>query len=597
MSQQASAPQAPKPQIIKPRAPAIVTSEAAAAELLARRSAEDSLHEFLKQSWPVIEGGRPFVDNWHLQALCEHLEALYRGDIKNLLANCPPRFSKSTVFNIVFPAWVWIRDPGMQWLFSSYAWTLSLRDSRRCRSLMESRWYRVRWGERFHLLEDANRMDYYNNDKTGYRIATSIDSSTLGLGGDILVGDDLNNTRDQSDTMLQSTIDWWTNVMPTRVNDFKTVRRAVIQQRTSEKDLSAWILEHNDGSWIHFMVPMEFESARRCVTIPLPSTKGKPWQDPRKEDGELLDPKRIGPVELKRLKKDLGSEYAVSGQLQQRPAPTEGGIIKRAWFQIWGEREPPRCEYTVLSIDTALSEKKAAAYNAATTWGVFKDGHGIPNVILLSSWRAKCEYPDLRERIIRMSRDYLDDGPSRDMLRCHHCGSMNVKPAPEMARDYRIPAAQQKHRAYDCGHCHKSFNVLKPPTTDPKRKPDMILVEAKTSGLSLIQDLSRAGIVATKFNPDKLGDKTQRVRIVTPLLEAGRVWLPGVPPDFKRLRPYADVFVNQAIIFPQASSRDLVDTMTQVLWRLSSSGWIWHRDDVGPSEEGYRERPQGAIYG
>lgn len=526
---------------------AIITSEQAAAELLGRRKAEDSLYEFLQQAWLQIEGGRPFKGNWHLEAKCEHLEALLRGDIRNLLINEPPRFTKSTLCNVALPAFAWIKQPGLQWLFSSYAWTLVLRDSRRCRTLMDSKWYQARWGDRFQLMEDANRMDRFYNDKRGYRLSTSVDSATMGDGGDIQVADDPNNTRDLSDTMLQSALDWWHHVMPSRVNDFMTCRRLVIQQRTHEKDLSGDIISHDlDGSWTKLIIPMEFEESRRCVTVKLPSTMGRKWQDPRTTNGELLDPNRVGPKELKQLKKDLGSEYAIAGQLQQRPAPEAGGIIKRAWFKIWEQREAPECEYVVLSIDTALSDAKSSAYSAATTWGVFKDGNGIPNALLLSVWRERCEYPELRNRIQRMAADYLDDGPI--------------------------------------------------PVKSPNRKPDLVLIEAKANGISLIQDLNRAGVLATKFNPDKLGDKTQRVRLVTPLFEAGRVWVPGAPPDFRAPRRFAETFVTQCVAFPNAESRDLVDTVTMALWRLSSSGWIFHKDDVR-DEPRYREKVQGPIYG
>lgn len=508
----------------------IVTPAEAAAELLQRRKIKESLYEFVKQGFATVEGGRPFVDNWHIGAKCEHLEAVWRGEIKNLLINEPPRELKSTVVNVLFFCWAWANDPGTRWLFTSYAFNLAMRDSRRCRAMITSPWYRARFGDTFTLLDDSNRVDRFDNNKSGYRLTTSIDSATMGDGGDIIIADDPNNTRDRSDVMLQSTLDWWQNVMPTRVNDWFTVRRIVIQQRTHERDLSGHILDGNDGSWIHLKLPMEFEPHSRCVTVALPSTKPEKWQDPRTEEGEILNKNRIGPKELRQLKKDLGSAYNVAGQLQQRPSPEAGGIIQKAWFKHWKLSDPPDIKYTILSVDTALSEKKSAAYSAATTWGVFEDRE-VPQVILLSVWRERCEYPVLRERIQRLANDYLDDGPG------------------------------------------------KPKGASGRRKPDIILIEAKANGLSLIQDLARAGVMATRFNPDKIGDKIQRVRMITPLLEAGRVWMPAQPPRFMGLRPFADLFVEQAAAFPNAASRDLIDTASQALWRLQSTGFVWHPGD------------------
>lgn len=521
-----------------------VSPEEAAGELLLRSAAKKSLFEFVKYAWPQVEGGREFLSNWHIEAKCEHLEAVTRGEIRNLLINEPPRSMKSTLVNILWPTWVWINDPNVQWLFSSYSFSLTLRDSHRQRTLINSSWFKTRWPVR--LLDDATRLDRFINTAGGYRLSTSVDSNTLGDGGDIQVVDDPNNTRDTSDTMLDSTIQWWTNVMPSRVNSFTSSRRVIIQQRTHERDLSGFILANDPKNWVHLCLPLEFEENRRCITVKLPSTNGARWEDPRIKEGDLLDPLRRGPKEVKQLKKDLGSEYAVAGQLQQRPAPAAGGIIKKSWYQHWKSPDPPKIEYTVLSVDTALSVAKTAAYSAATVWGVFTD-KDVPNVILLSSWRDRCEYPVLRERMQRLAADYLDDknGPTRS-------------------------------------------------TT--KRKPNVVLIESKANGLSLIQDLRRAGIVATPFDPTKLGDKIQRVRMITPLIEAGRVWMPAQPPHFDRLRPFADLFVEQSAAFPNANSRDLIDTASQCLWWLQSRGFVWHPADDRPQEYTRLGGTRGAYY-
>lgn len=475
-----------------------VTPADAAEELLRRRGAAGSLHEFVIQAWPQVEAGRPFKDNWHIKIITEHIQELVKGNIRNLLINIPPRMSKSSVCAVMTPAWVWIDQPHIQFLFSSYVSTLSKRDSRKCRSLIRSRWYQTRWGDRFSILDDSDTIDRFDNNKSGYRIATSVDGVNTGEGADILVFDDLNSVRDQSDVALNSTLDWWTSVMPTRMNDFKTARRLSIQQRVHEKDISGHIIANDDEKdWVRLILPMEYEKSRVCITVPLPSTKGKPWRDPRKDEGELLDPNRIGPVEVARLKRELASQYSIAGQLQQRPAPAEGGIIKRAWFKTWQQTRPPKCEFTIMSVDTSLTDTESSAYNAATTWGVFFDEHKVPNVIFLSMWRERCEYPELRKRLLRMSENYLDDGP------------------------HELPSNVAKHR------------------------PDIVLVEAEGFGRLLIRDLHRAGVNAHGFNPTGKGDKTQRVRIVTPILEGGRMWVPGVPPEYTRLRPAADAFVHQ----------------------------------------------------
>ena len=83
--------------------------------------AYSSFHEFIKQSWHVIEGNIPFVDSWHIKALAEHLEACYKGDIRKLLINIPPRTSKSSIISVMFPVWVWLQDPEEKFLYASFA--------------------------------------------------------------------------------------------------------------------------------------------------------------------------------------------------------------------------------------------------------------------------------------------------------------------------------------------------------------------------------------------------------------------------------------------------------------------------------------------
>lgn len=535
-----------------PRPP---TRAEAAAELLRREQAKDSLYTFLGEAWPQFEGGRDFTGGWAIGAIAEHLGAVIHGQIKDLVINQPPRTTKSSLAGVCLTPWAWIHYPQLQFFYTSYSDKLSIRDHVKARRLMQSNWYQARWGDLFDIAEDQNTKLRYDNTKGGYRVASSTEGTTTGEGGDIIVCDDPNSAKDVSDAKLDTVLEWWNYVMPTRLNDLKTGRRIVVQQRVHEKDITGEILKNDvDGDWVRLILPMEFESKRRAVTVKLPSTNGKVWQDPRQQEGELLWPERVGKKELRKLKKELKTEYAVAGQLQQRPSPGEGGIIKKKWFQRWEQPEPPRVQFTILSVDTAMSEEKESAQSAATTWGVFEHPEfRYPCVILLSTWRGQVGYPELRERIIRLSNHYLDNGPI-----------------------YNPDGTQTK--------------PLRP---RKDRKPSMVLIEAKNNGISLIQEISKSDINVIRFNPDKLGDKTMRVRLITPLLESKKVWMPGLPLISKdtgkyyydRFRGFADEFVEQCASFPKAESRDLVDTMTQALWRLEQSGWIGVTGDPEPPPE------------
>lgn len=500
------------------------------------RDLEMSLKLFTKAAWPTLEGGRKLNEGWVLEAIAEHLEAVMRGDIKQLLINLPPRMMKSSLVSVMFPVWSWLHHPDLQFLCVSYVDKLAMRDNVRSRRIIRSKWFQERFSGKFQLSDDQDTKIRIENNQGGYRVISSVDGATTGDGGDILLIDDPNNVRDSSDVAIQKSLEWWQEVMPTRLNDFNTGRKIVVQQRTHAKDISGHILANERDEWIHLNLPMEYEAARKCYTIPLPSTGARKWCDPREKEGELLWPARIDEAALKKLKAAM-SQYAVAGQFQQRPAPEEGGIIKKTWFRKWERGDPPKCDFVIQSWDTAMSIRKDAAFSCCTTWGVFKGEHDIPCVILLGMWRKRVEFPELYEAMKWMSEDY------------------------------RI----KEIKKLEGGKI--DFGGIR---IDGKHRPDVVLVEDKVSGKSVAQMLSRMGTVITRFNPDKHGDKIERVRKITHIIEAGRVFMPYMAPLFTKMRPFADEFVDQCSMFPSGESRDLVDTFTMALIRLRDTGWVGH---------------------
>ena len=287
------------------------------------RLCEGHLFDFVEEAWQVVEPGTRFVSSWHVKAICEHLEACTRGEISRLVINIPPRCMKSLLVSVFWPAWVWITQPQSRWLFASYAQQLSLRDSLLCRDVLQSPWYQKNWGDRFRLREDQNQKYRFNNNQKGFRLATSIGGLGTGEGGDYIVADDPHNVVDaESDLQRETVLKWWDQSMSTRGNDPRTVRHVVVMQRLHERDLTGHLREQ--GGYEHLCLPMEFEPGRRCVT-------SLGWKDPRMREGQLLCPRRFAQKEVDELKRRLGL-YGTAGQLQQRPAPLDGGLFKRSWF-------------------------------------------------------------------------------------------------------------------------------------------------------------------------------------------------------------------------------------------------------------------------
>ena len=303
-----------------------------------RELAGRSLSDFIRVFWEHIDPA-DYVGGWHIDAICEHLEAVTLGQIKRLLINIPPRHMKSIAVAVAWPAWTWAQryqgrgkphcGPRTQFLFASYAASLSIRDSVKCRRLIESPKYQRLFGDRFQLVGDQNTKTRYDNSRGGYRLATSVDGALTGEGGDIIAIDDPHNVREaESDTKRAAVIDWWREAMSTRLNDPKIGVYVVIMQRVHSKDLSGYILSDDEErrDWTHLCLPAEHEIGRMATT-----TIG--WSDPRVKEGELLWPERFGAKEIDATKSALGS-YGTAGQLQQRPAPREGGMFRRMWFEI-----------------------------------------------------------------------------------------------------------------------------------------------------------------------------------------------------------------------------------------------------------------------
>ena len=388
-------------------------------DLLDAELARRNMHEFIKQSWGTMEPGRVYKDNWHIQAICEHLEAVIAGDVRKLIINIPPRHMKSLTCDVAFPCWAWLHKPHLQFLFASYASGLALRDSVKCRRLMNSR--------------------FYQNLEPGFTIST--DQNQKQRFGDIIVIDDPHNVKEaESEAVRVSTTDWWDTAVQSRLNDPKTGAFVIIMQRVHQNDLTGHILKNalpEDG-WVHLCVPAQYEKNHPHVYTPAPLPQITQHEDPRHEEGALLWPDRFGQKEIDTLKHTLGS-YAAAGQLQQRPAPKGGGILRKAWWRKWEKDEFPEMVYVLQSWDTAYETGDTTSYSACTTWGVFQLGNRY-HILLLNRFRDRLPYPDLR----RIAKEkYHDD------------------------------------------------------------KPDAVIIEKKASGQSLIQDLRQANIPVITYTPDR----------------------------------------------------------------------------------------------
>lgn len=502
-----------------------------------RRAASASLYEFVKQSWHVVEPGIQFIPSWHIEEICEHLEAVSTGEIRRLLINIPPRHSKSTIVSVMWPMWEWLTTPQHKFLCASYSSNLSIRDNLKARRLVQSPWYQERWGHLFHLAGDQNAKQRFENDKTGYRIATSVGGTATGEGGSRLILDDPHSAQEaQSDVMRESAIEWFNVVWSTRLNDPKRDAMVTVMQRLHEKDISGLILE-DIGGWEHVCIPAEWDGKTRKTVL-------GPY-DPRKKVGELICPDRFGDAEITALKQSLGT-YGTAGQLQQEPSPAEGGILKTKFFNLWSsERGLPPFEYVLQSYDCAFTEKSTGDPTACTVWAIFTL-NGERNAMLIDAWDEHLSYPDLRTRAIR---DWQTE-----------YGGM-TKESP--------------------------YNRA--------RRPDRVLVEAKASGQSLIQDLRLAKVPVVPYNPGA-ADKVSRAHQAAPTLELGLLWIPESGKNKGMPVSWANAFLKQLAKFPVADHDDYVDTFTQAIIYFKNDGWFELPKARDPDEPRRHNKPRVNPY-
>lgn len=289
-----------------------------------RELAKRSFAEFVKMGWHVLEPVAELKWGWSLDAICEHLEAVSRGEILRLLMNVPPGCMKSLLTGVFFPAWEWGPQgkPGMRFLGTAHKQDLAVRDNLKARRLIQSAWYQERWPTK--LTGDQNAKTKFENDHTGFREAMAFTSMTGSRGDRVILDDPLSVDHANSDADLKAAEVTFTEALPTRVNNDKSAI-VVIMQRLHERDTSGIILS-TGLPYVHLCLPMRFEEDRRCVT-------SIGFKDPRTTEGELLFPERFTEESVKELEQTLGS-YATAGQLQQRPAPRQGGMFKREWFRV-----------------------------------------------------------------------------------------------------------------------------------------------------------------------------------------------------------------------------------------------------------------------
>jgi phage terminase large subunit-like protein len=476
-----------------------------------------SLRKFVKRVWPLIDP-KPYVQAWHIDAICDHLGYVAIGDIKNLMVTIPPRMTKSSIISVAFPAWVWTAHPELQFLAASYSSNLAEGDAIKMRRIILSRWYQQRYPDVI-LLGDQNRVDDFRNTCGGYRQTISVRGTTTGKGGDIQLLDDAHNAATvESDAIRKGAVDWHDNSWRSRVNDPNTARRVYTAQRTHDGDVYGHVLAKEEKRWVHLNLPMEFDAGSRCITYRNKGEGpvGKPiFRDPRTKPNALLCPERFDEKTCEATKEAI-SQRAWDAQYQQRPEGKGGVIMKRNWWKRWewpewhpqyrkSERPLPECLQVIQSYDTAFEEKEQDSYTVRTTWGMFEHA------------------PEIK----------LPNGQTRQ-------------------GDPKLCAMLLERRKW-----RPTFGQLRDDAIEANDfwKPDRILVEKKASGHSLIQELRRKDLPVRAVTVAV--DLVYRAHMASLPLEKGAIYY--------LTRNWSMDVIEECAKFPNVDFNDQVSSCT-IAW-------------------------------
>lgn len=315
----------------------------------------------------MLEPQQRYIHNWHIDAICEHLEAVTHGQVNRLLINVPPGSSKSLIVAVLWQAWEWgpCRNRSMRYLATAFNDGPVKRDTRKCRDLILSEWYQSLWPE-VELVRTAEMS--FANSGTGTREGVAFGSLTSQRGDRLIIDDPHSTETAESAAERLATTRKFREGATNRLNDQERSAIVVIMQRLHEDDVSGVILKLHMG-YTHLCLPMEFEAERACRT-------SIGFSDPRAHDGDLLDPVRFSRETVDKLKRDVGS-YAFAGQYQQRPSPREGGMFKRQWFEDKLLSAAPAGTTWVRHWDLAATKKVSAARTAGVKIGKTPDGRFV----------------------------------------------------------------------------------------------------------------------------------------------------------------------------------------------------------------------------
>ena len=411
-------------------------------KLKTKEQAQDKFMHFVKQVWPN------FINGDHHEKMAAAFERVASGEIKRLIINMPPRHTKSEFASYLLPAWFLGKFPQKKVIQTSHTAELAVGFGRKVRNLVDSEIYKTIFPG-VGLQADSKAAGRWATNSGGDYFAIGIGGAVTGKGADILIIDDPHSEQEAAlaevnPEVYDKTYEWYTSGPRQRLQPGGAI--IIVMTRWSKKDLTGQVLksaaQREGEDWEVIEFPALFEG-----DVPL-------W------------PEFWSQKELLALRNELPVGKWMA-QYMQQPTSEVSAIVKREWWQIWEQDDPPYCEFIIQSWDTAFSKSERADFSACTTWGVFyhDDDTGKPqaNIILLNALKKRMEFPELKQKAYAEYKEW---------------------------------------------------------------EPDSLIIEAKASGAPLVFELRAMGLPVQEYTPSKGNDKISRLNSVADIFASGRVWVP-----------------------------------------------------------------------
>jgi hypothetical protein len=353
----------------------------------------------------VVRPGIRFKRNWHLEAVSHKLAQVASGEERRLIITLPPRNLKSLCASVALPAWFLGHHPSERVVVLSYSDFLARTHANDFRLLVNHPIYQAAFPG-MRLGRDTDREIV--TTKRGKRIATSIDGTLTGLGGNMIIIDDPLKLGDaMSEAVRMRVIEWYRSTLLSRADDKTTARIGLVMQRVHQDDLAGYLQEQ--GGFEVLNLPA---IAQREETFVL--SNGRTYT---RQKGELLHPEQEPAHVLAELKREMGP-IAFSAQYQQSPIPPGGTIIKRKWLVPYDEIRPEAGDRIIVSWDIALSETESGDYSACVVLLRRREVYYILEVV-----RGRFPFDALKRKVMEIKNRYgsstllIEDSPiSRGLI-------------------------------------------------------------------------------------------------------------------------------------------------------------------------------------